>query len=650
MDNLILREDIDWCVENVARICSREKNQINDGFIETDEYITGEIRFSDNYWDFSSKKKVHQTWDFKYDFAQINSQSFRVTLKLVIIRELLLTNNRFPTTKKYHYQISRFIKYLESEKYIFHVKHITPILVKDYLKRFENKTKDYKFKIITAIKRFIEELEIGGYEMDYHLFQPIFKSISRAEISAESSEGKTANIPEALFKQIIKCAIEDMEDETLVLFNRIVACLIVILAHTGMRRSELRLLEANKLEEISIFNGKEKAYILNFFTYKTTGTKEGRWTKAKAYPDTVKAYRLLEKLTEEQRRKFKTNNMLLTQTGNVYGNTTLYNRLMNFFHRNQAKLKIDSLTDYERLALNEMEMSLSRFREYGEYKSKNWIGQKFYTVSPHQFRVAVANILKDRVTIEWIKEHMNHIYEDMTKHYFRDDEIIKQTILYRASNDGKKLEPNKITENELSDIELKEAYDTINKFLKKKKFNIYKDLEEILFIWKNNPLQESLVGLCRKAVSQLCERQDRLATFEKWYYLSPQFPDLKSFDFTLKRFMEKAKIVEHNKSLFESNEIYERAYQVEFTALKKFVENRLKPEYTLLKSILNEYGLTYVMTNYPNLKGIVNRLNTIDKEVEEWISKVNLKDSLKNELDTMVSANLAINEQSFKNS
>lgn len=624
MDNSIFKENLDWNVENISALCSREKKQMN--FVETDDYITGKIRFSDNTWNFLSQKKIHQHWDFIYDFSNIKSKSFRVILKLVILRELSLKNKRFSTVKKYHYLLSRFIKYLESEKFIFHVKHITPNIINTYLEKYNNRTKYYRFKIITAIKRFIEELEIGGYDIGYSSFQPIFKSITSTEIHEESSEGKTANIPKALLNNIIKYALLDMENESLVLSNRIVACLIVILAHTGMRRGELLILEANKLEEISIFDGKEKAYILHFFTYKTTGNKEGRWTKAKAYPNTIKAYQLLTLLTEDQRNKFQTNYMVLSNTGKVYTNTSFYNKLNNFFHRNQTKLKFDSLSEYEKQSLNEFKMTKGRLNDYGETRYKDWINQKFYAVSPHQFRVAVANILKDKVPLEWIKEHMNHIYEDMTKHYFRDDEAIKQTILYRASINGNRLETNENTKNEMTEIDLAEAYDTINKFLKKKKLNLYKNLDEILYIWKNNPLQESLVGLCRKAVNQLCERQDRLATFEKWYYLSPQFPDIESFDFTLKRFRDKSKIVEHNKDLFSSNDMYERAYQVELAALKKFYKNRLLPEYDLFKSTLKENGESGVITKYPNLIEVINKLDVIDKEIQKWISTLRLEE------------------------
>ena len=93
------------------------------------------------------------------------------------------------------------------------------------------------------------------------------------------------------------------------------ACLIVILSHTGMRRGELQLLEINKLQDIGVLNRKKKAYILEFFTYKTTGKKKGRWTKTIAFPNTLKAYQTLEELSKERRIKGKTNYLFLNKRG-----------------------------------------------------------------------------------------------------------------------------------------------------------------------------------------------------------------------------------------------------------------------------------------------------------------------------------------------
>ena len=68
----------------------------------------------------------------------------------------------------------------------------------------------------------------------------------------------------------------------LTFYERVIACLIVIESRTGMRQGELRLLEVGKLDELSIFEDKVSVHYLNFFTYKSQSTKNGRWTEAAA--------------------------------------------------------------------------------------------------------------------------------------------------------------------------------------------------------------------------------------------------------------------------------------------------------------------------------------------------------------------------------
>ena len=185
--------------------------------------------------------------------------------------------------------------------------------------------------------------------------------------------------------------------------------------------------------------------------------------------------------------------------------------------------------------------------------------------------------------------------------------------------------PKKFIINELLEPELKKAYEEINKFLKKKKFNIFKDIDQIINVLKYNPLRENIVGVCTKHLGILCERQYRLATFEKWYYLSPTIPNIESFDFTYKRFLEKVKIVQHNKQLVQQDSKYQRDYENEYTALKKFYQNRLLPEYELVLFKLKDEGEESLRSSFPQLEGIISKIDEISKEISKWTSILMLK-------------------------
>ncbi|WP_067730757.1 site-specific integrase [Oceanobacillus damuensis] len=626
--------DIKWNTVNIAAIClNGETNAIKRNFDEPDDFIADGIRFSDNYWDLGNKRIVDNGYP-RFDFTQIISKPFRVILKLMVIRNRYYVGNSFNQIKEIFYNVVKFVKYLNSEKHIDRVEFITPSSISNFIESYKNHSSKYREGLLSSLEKFIQELELGGYDDD-SLIIDLIKEIKKQKKSNPISYNKHQNIPRKFYKAIIDCALEDLRNVHLHIENRIMACLIVILGETGMRKGECRLLEAGKLKDITVFEGKPKAYFLEFWTYKTT-VGAGRWTKSKAFSNMIEAYKMLENLTKEKREKFEINYLVTNNKGNVLSKATFYNRFYDFFHRNRNKLNIDSLANYELFQLNLHRFSKWNWLEYREEKSKDWIGTTFYAVTPHQFRVHMANFLRDKgLSLEWIKEHMNHMSEDMTKWYFRDPDEIQKAMINNSSPDGTVLEPNEYTVVEMTEEDLKQAYETINKFLKKNKLNIFRDFDEILTIWQYNPLNESLVGLCRKAIGAICERQEKLSTLEKWYYISPQFPDISSFDFTYERFKEKVKIVEHNKALFENEEIYKRSYEVEYGSLKKYYKNRLKPEYDLVLSTLGEKGLDYITTALPNLKKVVNQLDLIDKEIQKWVTNLKLESPLKNEQKNM---------------
>lgn len=622
--------EIEWNDE-IASDLSSEQNYLKSDWIdEPPLFVTTKIKFSDNKWDISSRLHSKNLY-----FSPIRTKVFRVLLKHIAIRDLYISRKRKRNSTVYIEinRIREFILYLERKKYMYDLRYITPEIVNEYIETLKkaNTTKDSLSRKLYAINKFLEEIKIAGYVIDLSDYQKTLNSVSSAELKAEREAGKTPNIPKRIFKQTVKCALKDMEDESLRIQDRMMACQIVILSHTGMRKGELQRLEIGKLQELSIFDDKEKAYNLEFFTYKTTLAKDGRWTMTIAYPETVKAYQTIEKLSEERRELGKTTYLHVNRSGKRYSNTSFYYNFSGFFFRHQKKI-FNNLTEYEKtqVKIQKIDSTFSMFLA-NSVPTPPIIGETFFTLKPHQFRVYMANRLKEEgKSLQWIMKHMNHMSEEMTKHYFRDDNLAQETLFRRASKDGNSLEvypnnQNSILKNELSEPELLKAYQEINKFLKKKKFNIFEDIDEIIHTLKYNPLRETIVGVCTKHMGILCERQYRLATLEKWYYLSSKVPNIDSFDFTFKRFIDKVKIVQHNKVLVQQDSNYQRDYENEYTALVKFYKNRVLPEQELLLSILNEEGKESILSTYPQLKGIVSNIDDVNKEIAKWGTELVLK-------------------------
>ncbi|WP_026858140.1 tyrosine-type recombinase/integrase [Jeotgalicoccus psychrophilus] len=614
--------DLKWNIEETVKFI----NAPPDETIDNNEffYITDQISFRDDLWDFRYLLQPKGNSTHIFEFGKLSSVEFKMLLKRTVIQQLLINKNRFTTVWYNFYYIRRFLLYLE-EHFIYRVDEIKLSDVKRYTDLLNYNNYDSKRKFSHSLKLFFYDCdvhnlidnknEIVAFLENYSLWGREKKFYKR---------GKTFNIPYSIQKNIVKSALEDIDNNQLSTRNKIISCAVIILFYTGMRRSELLSLEANKLKEISIFKNSKSAYILEFLTFKTVRGANGRWTKAKAFPELVYAYQALEKLTLTIRKKFDSNYLFLSKFGNILGKTQLLTHLDNFFHRNQNEIKFSSLNHKELQQLKKRIFKESNYKIYAHPKKKVWIDQPFYSISTHQFRVAFANNLKDKVTLEWIQEHMNHLSQEMTKYYFRDDEDLKETLLYKSNKEGTEIDI-KLNDNIKSDEEILEACKVINEFLSQNKLNIFKDIDEILNIFKNNPFNESLVGLCSKAIILLCERQDKLNTIENWYYNSPTIPSIIAVDFTIKRFFEKCKVVYHNMNLASKNEIYLRNFEVERDSLNRFYSFKLLPEIQLLKSYTSQNKAEELIDMHPGLKNTILELKNIEKEVVNWSEILKLK-------------------------
>ncbi|MBE4910194.1 site-specific integrase [Bacillus luteolus] len=638
MDRKMIDIDLEWNEPNIIEILAEERQE---QIFEPNYFITNDINFAENVWDFTRfMKNYNNPSDYKFNFSQIHSTTFRIILKKTVLRnvffkERISNKSKIHSVKKAIFgPVLTLIKYLENEKFIYEPELITAFIIKQYIKKkFNNVTERYLQLIISGLKKIIHEMEFLGIDLDYSSFESIWTSINRKKINNEVETNKTPNIPQNLYSKIKKCALEDIDNEALNYSQRTTACIIIILANTGMRIGECELLEADRLKKFSIFNDSKNAYYIEFITYKTTFDIDGKWTETIASPEAVKAYKKWVEISQKRRKRFNTNYLHTNEyTGKRYTQNMIRRNIKIFFLRHQAVLNFDSLSEIEKSQIH-----VTTPRTFvNKYKTQLYIDYKeldkeFYYINPHQFRVALVNQLKNRgVQLQWLRRHMNHLEEEMTKHYFRDDEDIIEALFYRASSDGSMLEsnPNKVKHNikcDFSDEELVKAYNIINNFLSKKKLNIFKDIDQIIDTMKNNPLRETYVGLCTKAIGTICERQERLATIEKWYFIRPHIADISSFDFTYKRFCEKAKVVEHNKKLFEINPKFERQYSIEYQALKKFYINCFSVEFSMLYDKVKNGEERKVLTSYPWLKDVITRINEIELEVALWVEKLTLE-------------------------
>ncbi|NRT88910.1 site-specific integrase [Clostridium beijerinckii] len=604
--------------------------------------ITSKINFNDDFWDFSDFNTLNKSNNYyKYNFTGI-PHPFKFYIKIRLLKNLYIKDNACTTAKQKFKSVKNFFIYLE-KKHITNYQLIDIEVLESYFSQFKNVNEKCIADKKAAIKEIFEEIEIKNSNniIEFDCIYDYLTKCNKKLMAAELEEGKHPLIHFTMLNKIVSLAIKDMNNNQLPKIYRMVACMIIILAETGMRIGEFHKLQINKLTEIKHTKQDEIFYCLNFLTYKTTPEKDGRWVYSFMTDKALLAYRTLTKLTDNDRNLTNSPYLFLNKFGKIFknqGNLSEYN--IGFFIRHQSDLGFQNLSEVE-------------LKNYSTYTVKKYIinkicwgnltleevGERYYFVTPHQYRVTCATKLySDGYRLDWIRIHMNHLTETMTSHYIRINQIEKEkknlanTLNFRLNKEAGILETdlNKITDanirNELLDKDFLEDYNSINKFLvklkkKKKSLNIYSDIDEIidiLFINKS-PIIETELGFCaRNALVRLCERQKYINSAYDGYYIGIHIPTIESLPFNFKRYKEKIKVINHNKRLYEEDSRYHNQYQIEVKGMQMFVTKRLLPELKLLQTEIETLGFKDVINKYENIDYIASEFKHIVEEVSQW--------------------------------
>lgn len=637
--NANYKNEIEWNEKQVIKIITSQPINV----ANLNGPITDELLFTDDFWDLSKYNKLNRSkGDFYFDFSQ-TSVVFKYYLKIRVLKNLFIYDNDFKTAKSKFYHVRNFIKWLENEQ-IHQIELLDLYAFEVYFsqEKFKKCREEYIQQQKYAIKEFIEELE--NKNKNGTNFQEIYEFLEEVNsglIKVQREEGKHPYIHQDVLNKIVSLAMKDIDDKTLLVTDRMSSCMIVILAETGMRIGEFEILEVNKLISLEVPDEDEIFYMLEFITFKTTVEKDGRVVNSFMTPNAVKAYNALLSLTKERRAKTNTKYLYITPKGTKYSSRSVLGKHnIRFFVRHQSELAFEQMSQNK---LKNYNLWIPKIEDiiYGTRGiiSKNDIGKNVYYVRPHQFRVTCATILYEKgYKIDWIREHMNHLDEAMTTHYIRlrdlenKKEKLKETLKVRANKDGNLLEVNveNVTDpnikQELLDENIKKEYMYINKFLKKLekkkiKLNLFNNIDEIIdvLMYTETPIIETELGYCAlNALAILCERQEYISTVNDGYYIGPHIPTIEALNFNYTRYLEKTKIIIHNKKLYDKDKRFRNQYEMEISGFEKFIENRLIPELDELLNEIKVIGVKSVIDKYDDIEHIATNIDDIVSEVYKW--------------------------------
>jgi integrase len=631
------------------------------------------VKFRDNYWDFNHLNTYQRDpSDYRFDFNSI-PLPFRYYSKLIVLDEILLSKNKYKTAKKVYDKLKTISRYL-NKKGITDVRLVRDLDIREYVNNLlENNKPSYISTMIIIIRKFLILLE----ETNFLVFNGTIQYLEEVgSICAIQKPDSTINeyIPDAFLNKLVSLAVRDIENSELSVDERVFACLLIILAETGMRAEELCLLQTNQLNKIK-FEDKVVNY-LTFFTFKTKQTiSEAKETYTYMSPLATKAYCKAEFLVNKIITKFSTQieekeikkNVSLLETAPFFTNSNLEIKRINkhfifissingklrrgttplrehyqrFIIRHYKNITLDLLTAKEKNDINyfqiKVESKYEKFIKVVERKIMPFAKVKtikFPHVNLHRFRVTVCTkLFRQKVHLDYIVKHMNHLSEEMTLYYnkshtFKDELKESIEILSSIINNEGLIETDKtkiqdqFLKAETQNQEVSEKIVKVNDFLMTNKINIKNDIKKVYKIMEktNSSIAENEFGMCmRSLIHGLCERKKYFSTMNDGYFIGIQLQNYKFFDYNYERFKQKLEVVNHNKKIAEIDSRYINEYQREEKALKGFVSKTLVTELELLQKDLNAYGEKYVLENHPRLNKLLIKIGMIGEEIEPWI-------------------------------
>lgn len=632
------------------------------------------IEFQDILWDFSKFNTLNrESVTYKFNFEYINRE-FLDYIKLVILEEFMYGANKIQTIHK-DFDIMKTFSNECVKLGIENPKLINDEFLEKYILKKEKKCKySYLDRFLNGIIKLIKLIyEIK--ECDCSKIIGYVKNKSAYYRSFKNDKVVSEYIPDEFLNKMVSLAIKDSKDEKISITNRIFCNLLIIVAETGIRIEELCLLETGKLEEIKV--GENKVSYLNFISTKGENKyNEKRETYCCLTELSSEAYKRAENLVDEliprmsMEARLKRYTVMATEKGieivtlnpNNYkdilsekiineiekdlrkfifiGDST-YKKIMNtdsltdylkrFFIRNYNEFKdihekykdsipyfkIESQSIYEKFC-GRAEKKSERFDEINK--------KKFPLINFHRFRVTVCSkMYKKGIPLDFIREHMNHVYEDMTCQYIKTEKKINEMeenieILNSITDENGYIDVE--LKNGLEDKTIEEKINKINKFLKKKNINIKTDITKILGILEktNSTAVENEFGVCVKAViSGVCKKRKYFNLGEKNYYIGLELDTFKFIDLNYERFLQKKSIIEHNRKVVEKNKELEFELNREIKNLKYFLNKTLIKEIKLLEDELRIKGKNKVIEENRQIRKIILEIEKIKDEVEEWI-------------------------------
>lgn len=587
-----------------------ENNSGIKGFFDTVEktnqlpFSKCSFHYSDDVWDFSPHKTVNipdKSLRFYFDKSD---KTYRKYLKNYILFKLMMGEAKIQSICVNFYHINSFLR-ASVENHFYDIQDIDDKFIERYMDEKKNGSYSSFQLAQIAIRDFYNFYSLTYKDILSKTKKDLLSQFNPKQNRAESENNKYKDIPKSYYDKLLPSLIKVIDEDECDNSLKSVAALLLILSQTGLRISECLDLEINSLKSIALSNG-ETAYYLKYRTWKRE-KKNNVYSVEETYVNalTKKGYDSLISLYDKKRKLSKTQYLFLGDDNNK-----TFPLSSADFRRLQVKLYV-YLNKYFP-TLNVPEGTYDGI----ENKCINSRRETPNTVAmpkTHQYRVHVCTELYNKgVPLQYIEKFMSHLSNEMAGYYVRPTQQNPQENMDFSLDTLKKIvtgETKLLGGNQ-------GLIDKINEFIAKNEYNVETDLQAICEkLAEQIPIRQKTGGVCIKSsMLRECSKDSKTNEFYCAYGVCP---NIFHFYYMANISYRQAKELSETIAINEKRGLL-RQVQKEKNMLQHIVRVKLVPELDELENVLNKKGYEAIVTEYPDLKEIIENLDTIYEEVALW--------------------------------
>lgn len=565
------------------------------------ELLGIKIYYYDDKWDMSGITEANlPPHSNVLDFTKVQSNDYRTALKDYILLELLRNRKGVTTLHNTCWKLVSFLNALHNNG-CKHLSELTSDLVDDYIKNINGK-EPYKAAIVSTITDFLANYNIFKEKLDSKVFTVLENAIDNNLLEAGKINGKSKNIPEKYFNQLLAACIKVMNDAQEQKLYRGLAALLIIETQVGLRTGELFALEIDSVEEIAPTNG-NKAFKLKYKTWKNRRGFQP-CTQAFTYMNSLayKAYSFLKELYKGDRNRLGTTYLFLVDEKVPITPDRAFRLLKKYYkHINKYFQTIYDEPEASGEALHRIEI---------QYKKKPT--QYLECPTFHQYRVHLCSALYQKgVPLEYIEKYMSHLSKTMFGYYARPKCSVQENMDFSM-----KVLKDMITKKAIPIGAQKGLMEKIDEFVERNHYDVKSDLEEICReLAKQVPIRAKVGGVCIKSsMFRECSTDNKTNDLYCAYGACPNiFTFYYHANVTLRKIEELEEILKANK-VRSANQQVQKCENM----ITSIVNNQLQPEIEQLKERISVEGTKAIIEEHPQLKEIIDNLDSIEEKIKQW--------------------------------